>query len=542
MKEQFRVDGIRFELGENEDSVQKWIHKATADKIIERIWKRDHTVWKPEPTEIGNRLGWLDVATRNKALIGDLPAFVTGVKEAGITKVLLLGMGGSSLAPELFAKTFRADDGIALEVLDSTDPQAVRAKAESHLSRETLFLVSSKSGGTVETFSMFMFFYNRAIGELGVQEAGSHFAAITDPGSELAKTADKLHFRQTFLADTNIGGRYSALSHFGLVPAALLGIDLAELLSSAETMAGRCQNASVVDNPGASLGIALGCLAAAGRDKATFLLPADRVSFGDWAEQLIAESTGKDGKGILPVVSEAHLKANAYTQDRVFIALGDQISVPTDSALITLDWDSSSELGGQFFLWEFATAVVGWVLGINPFDQPNVEAAKVRARLFIDEYRQTGQLPQSKNEPLSAAPLHQFLQKAKPGDYIAIQAYVQSGDLMTATLQRLRSFLGEKYGVATTLGFGPRFLHSTGQLHKGDRGNGLFVQLVTPPPANDLAIPNEAGSIESDLSFGVLKQAQALGDAEALRESGRRVIAFQLGADAAEVNALLEQG
>jgi len=532
MTEPVKVEGLSLDLGVYSDAFQKLVDKATKNKLISRIWQRDHTVWKPQPTEIGNRLGWLDIATRMKSEITTLDEFAHEVKQAGLSKVLLLGMGGSSLAPELFANVFGGmKSGLELQVLDSTDPQAVLAKTASHPPKQTLYIVSSKSGGTVETSSFFRYFYNLAVAELGA-DAGSHFASITDPGSGLAQTAVEHKFRRTFLADPNIGGRYSALTHFGLVPAALVGVELNALVVSAETMAARCQNENPAENPGALLGLALSCLAAQGRDKATFALPAEKSSFGDWAEQLIAESTGKEGSGILPVTGEPPLQPGDYGLDRVFVNIGAK-SVDKGHPRISMNWDDA-ELGGLFFLWEFATAVAGHVLGINPFDQPDVEAAKVTARHFMDEYKKTGKLPQGKDETLSPQTLSKFLGQSSPGDYIALQAYAAPGERLSQALQVLRGQLPAKYRVATTLGYGPRFLHSTGQLHKGDGGKGLFIQFVTAPPLDDLPIPTDAGRPASEISFGVLKLAQARGDAEALRAAGRRVISFGIQGDLAD--------
>ncbi|MEX2144648.1 MAG: hypothetical protein WD740_08630 [Anaerolineales bacterium] len=542
MTDGINLDGLVLIDGGHSNTLQDWIRKSTEVNLIDRIWARDHTIWKPEPAEISNRLGWLDVVTRVRADLPGLQTFAQEVSQAGIKKVLLLGMGGSSLAPELFARLFGGTTAaLNLEVLDSTDPQAVLEKSKSHSPKESLYIVSSKSGGTVETFSLFKYFFNLAFEQLGAQKAGSHFIAITDPGSSLAKTAAQFGFRRTFMADPNIGGRYSALSHFGLVPAALIGVDLNAVLHSAEAMSLRCQNETVIENPGVMLGLTLGCLAAAGRDKVNFILPTGRASFGDWVEQLIAESTGKEGKGILPVVSEPALEAEFYGPDRVFVNAVNKKSRHDGHPTISMEWNSEEEIGGQFFLWEFATAVMGWVLGINPFDQPNVEAAKTSTRHFIDEYKKSGSLPAGQVEQLSAQTLARFLGQAGPGDYISLQVYAAPSDQLTATLQALRGRLAQKYGVATTLGYGPRFLHSTGQLHKGDRGNGLFVQLVASPPEQDLPIPNHAAQAGSDISFGVLKTAQALGDSEALRAAGRRVITFEVSGNVLSAVRSLEK-
>ncbi len=364
-------------------------------------------------------------------------------------------------------------------------------------------------------------------------QAGKHFVAITDPGSQLADLGAKLGFRHVFLADPNIGGRYSALSLFGLVPAALVGVDLAKVLTSARNMAVRCRNENIEENPGALLGLVLGSLARAGRDKATLRIPEDRASFADWVEQLIAESTGKNGTGILPVAREPSLEKTDYGPDRAFIDIGGTTSQKEPD--IAVEWNRDFEVGAQCFLWEFAIAVAGNVLGINSFDQPNVEAAKIQARSFVSEYQKTGKLPKGDTHELTGAALDNFLSLAKPGDYVALQAYLAQDDRLTDALQHFRGRLASQTNMATTLGYGPRFLHSTGQLHKGDGGNGLFIQFVSPAPKDDVPIPNEPGGQESDLSFGVLKTAQALGDAHALLEAGRRIISFEVGENLADI-------
>lgn len=531
MSAEFKVPGIQLNLGNYTGAFKTALDKAKAERIVERIWQRDYTVWSEEPDEIANRLGWLDIAERMRAEIPSLKKFAETLKSEGLTHALLLGMGGSSLAPELFSHIFASKDALQLGVLDSTDPDAVRACAEQYDPQRTVYIVSTKSGGTIETLSFFKYFYNQAQQKLG-DKVGEHFVAITDPGSSLATLAEKYSFRPTFLADPNIGGRYSALSHFGLVPAALVSVDLEKLLDRAEAAAKQC-HAAVDRNPGAMLGLALGTLAAEGCDKATFIT-ADGISdFGNWVEQLIAESTGKHGKGILPVVGEPPAEAKSYGADRVFIELRKQVETAekTEYPTIRLDFEGIYDLGGQFFLWEFATAMAGYVLGINPFDQPNVETAKVQARSFVDVYTKSGNLPKSEGQSLNTKTLKKFLEQAKPGDYIALQAYAAQNSELTDTLNTFRAQLLERYQLATTLGYGPRFLHSTGQLHKGDAGKGLFVQFVTLPPKDDLPIPKEAGKPGSEISFGVLKVAQALGDAQALRAAGRRVLTFEIAGE-----------
>jgi len=523
-------------LGRYRPAVEAALEKMERERIVARIWEQDHTVWKPEPDEIANRLGWLHTAEAMHEQVPRLEAWAQAVRQAGYTGLLLLGMGGSSLAPELFGKVFaRQGAGLSLAVLDTTDPDAVLAHAARFDPARTLFIVSTKSGGTVETLSLFNYFYNRTAAVLGADRAGRQFVAITDPGSSLADLARSYGFRDLFLNDPNIGGRYSALSCFGLVPAALVGVDLARLLERARAMACACgPDGPVHDNPAAWLGAILGELALAGCDKVTLFMPSAIASLGDWVEQLLAESTGKEGKGILPVVGEPPGPAERYGHDRLFIQfeMGDAVQPPMSNThpVVHLPLEDVYDLGGQFFLWELATAVAGQRLGINPFDQPDVEAAKVLARKAVLAYRETGTLPHDEPAPLTAEALNSFLAQARPGDYVALHAYLQPTAETDAALQRLRLRLRDRLKLATTVGYGPRFLHSTGQLHKGDRGNGLFLQF-TSDPVQDLPIPDKAGSPAWSITFGVLKMAQAVGDRQALLAAGRRVIRFHLGSD-----------
>jgi transaldolase/glucose-6-phosphate isomerase len=541
------------------------------ERILPRIWAHDHTVWKSEPTEITNRLGWLHIAEAMIENVPRLEKLTEDARAAGYTHVLLLGMGGSSLASQVFRKTFGVRDGyLDLAVLDSTDPGAVLAYAEELDPARTLFIVATKSGTTAETLSFFKYFYNRTIEAVSAAQAGEHFVAITDPGTNLVDLAERYDFRATFLNDPNIGGRYSALSYFGLVSAALVGVDVPLLLDRA--MSVTCGSESCValaDNPGARLGAILGELAKAGRDKATFAISPDIVSFGDWVEQLIAESTGKEGTGILPVVREPLGPLEVYGNDRLFIHLRMEGDATHDAAMAALEEAGHPvvrvnlrdryDLGGQFFLWEIATAVAGHRLDINPFDQPDVEAAKGLARQMIAEYAESGTLPSVEPAILTGEALHEFLAQeipgfpstllragarndgvvyAQPGDpeggagrsYVTLQAYVQPTPRTDEALAALRLRLRDRTQLATTAGYGPRFLHSTGQLHKGDAGRGLFIQL-TADDTRDVPIPNKAGEPDSSITFGVLKMAQALGDRRALLDAGRRVIRFHLGED-----------
>jgi transaldolase/glucose-6-phosphate isomerase len=546
MTESYRIDRSA-SLGDYQAAVDVALAEMEAHNAISRIWKHDHTVWKPEPAEIANRLGWLRIAQTMVENVPRMQTLVVEVQEAGYTHVLLLGMGGSSLAPELFSKTFGdfrslADFGsLNLAVLDSTDPGAVLAQAERLDPARTLFVVATKSGGTAETLSFFKFFYTWAADVLGAGEAGEHFIAITDPGSKLVDIAERYEFRAVFLNDPNIGGRFSALSYFGLLPAALVGVDVRLLLDRALAMARDCgPDVSATENPGAWLGAILGELAKSGRDKVTFAISPAVASFGDWVEQLVAESTGKEGQGILPVVGESLGTVGVYGFDRLFVHLRLEGDITCDADLAALkaagypvvrfNLRDVYDLGGQFFLWEIATAVASYRLGINPFNQPNVESAKVQAHKMIVEYKEKGALPAVEVAPLTAEALSEFLAQAQSGDYISLQAYVQPTPETDAALAELRLKLRDRFRLATTVGYGPRFLHSTGQLHKGDGGNGLFIQFTHDPP-QDAGIPNEAGEPESSMTFGVLIAAQALGDRQALLDNDRRVIRFHLGSD-----------
>jgi glucose-6-phosphate isomerase len=534
-------------LGDHQASVDEALADMEADDVLARIWNHDHTVWKPEPREITNRLGWLRVAEAMAEDVPRLQALAAEVREAGYTHVLLLGMGGSSLAPELFGKVFGdfqslADFGsLNVAVLDSTDPGAVLAQAQRLDPARTLFIVATKSGGTAETLSFFKFFYNRAVDALGADCAGEHFVAISDPGSKLVEIAERYNFRDVFLNDPNIGGRFSALSYFGLLPAALAGVDVARLLDRARAVARACgPDVPATENPGAWLGAILGELAKAGRDKVTLAISPAVASFGDWVEQLVAESTGKESQGILPVVGEPLGGAGVYGADRLFVHLrlaGDETHDADLAALeatghpvVRLDLRDAYDLGGQFFLWELATAMAGHLLEINPFDQPNVESAKAQARRMIAEYMERGALPRVESAPLTGEAVNGFLAQAQPGDYVSLQAYVRPTDATDAALADLRLALRDRLRLATTVGYGPRFLHSTGQLHKGDAGNGLFIQF-THDPSRDAAIPDGAGEPGSSITFGVLIAAQALGDRQALLDSDRRVVRFHLGDD-----------
>ena len=547
---------MQVSLGPYRAAVDAALSEIRTQKIAERIWAHDHTVWKPKPAEISNRLGWLDIAERLAGDLSQINKLVESVRSQGYINAVLLGMGGSSLAPEVFRKTFGVTTGfLDLRVADSTDPQAIRDQTNRVDLGKTLFIVSTKSGGTVETLSLFKYFFKQVAAGAGTANAGKHFIAITDPGSSLLKLAERFGFRDTFVNDPNIGGRYSALSYFGLVPAALIGADLKKLLQRAGTASSGCRRQQPSGSdccPGVRLGAIIGELAKAGRDKVTIICSPALASFGDWAEQLIAESTGKERKGILPVVGEPLGSPDVYGDDRLFISLslgGDTTHDEDLKALedaghptVRLALNDRYDIGGEFFRWEMATAIAGYRLGINPFDQPNVEAAKVLAREMVGSYLSTGELPvltpafesngievysDLGGGTLSGA-LNSLLDGALPGAYISIQAYIQPTANTDEALQSLRTRLRYRTQLATTVGYGPRFLHSTGQLHKGDGGKGLFIQLCADD-TSDADIPDEPGSAASSISFGVLKEAQALGDRQALIDAGRQVIRFHLG-------------
>ena len=539
---------ITADLGPFEGRVAAAVTGLRDHKIMRRIWAHDHTVWRPDPDEISDRLGWLHLPEVMPERLGALDRFVDRVREDGLTHALLLGMGGSSLAPEGFQAMFGAPAGganrfLELAVIDSTDPDMIRARGARAGMEKTLFIVATKSGGTVETLSGFKHFYNHMLEAVGPEQAGEHFIAITDPGSQLIEIAERHGFRETFVNAPNIGGRYSALSYFGLVPAAIVGVDISLLLERAATAA--CNAASTNcpaagENDAGHLGAMLGELAKAGLDKITITTSPEIASFSDWVEQLIAESTGKDGRGMVPVVGEPLGPPSVYGTDRVFVDLRLADERARDHALdrlakaghpvIRLRLRDKYDVGAQFFLWEMATAVAGHLLQIQPFDQPDVEAAKILARDMVSEYALKGELPYGDTAPATGEAVAKFLAHAGPSDYVALQAYVHPTRRTARALRELRVAIRDRLGVATTSAYGPRFLHSTGQLHKGDGGNGLFIQ-ITSDALEDMAIPDATRSESSSMSFQVLKMAQALGDAQALRNAGRRVIHFHLGDD-----------
>jgi transaldolase/glucose-6-phosphate isomerase len=499
------------ELGELDAPAQSKLKELADNEVVARIWRRDHTVWKQEPTEITDRLGWLSVTDAMLERVTELEDFAKVAKADGMTHAVVLGMGGSSLVSDVFRNSFPDSDGLELLVLDSTHPRTIARVRDSIPLDKTLFIVASKSGITVESISHFGYFYE-------LVNNSSQFIAITDPGTRLARLANLMGFRKVFINPPDIGGRYSALSLFGLVPAALAGVDLYAVLDDAEEMVCATHHCVPVDqNPGAWLGTAQGVAALHGRDKVTVVLPEAIRSMGGWVEQLIAESTGKEGRGIVPVVGEDLAPPDRYGSDRLFISLGDAPGLDALAAaghpVITIDYNKPADLGGEFFRWEFAIAVAGEILGINPFDQPNVAQAKGATKQILE----SGSLAGPSTDDLTAV-----LASIKPGDYVAILAYLDRTDENESSLQEARLKLRDTHRVATTVGFGPRYLHSTGQLHKGGPDTGVFVQVIDPEMGEDLAIPH------ATYSFGDLIRAQALGDYRSLKAAGRRVVRVTL--------------
>ena len=519
-------------LGDRLSRVEATLTDLQKRDVVTRIWGKDHTVWKPDPTEITNRLGWLTVTDVMCEQVPALQAFANEVRDAGYRHVVLLGMGGSSLGPEVLRQTFGSADGYPeLTVLDSTVPAAVRTVADAIDPERTLFLVSSKSGSTVEPLAFYSYFRSLVEKASGKEKAAQNFVAITDAGTPLQKLAQECGFRRVFLNPPDIGGRYSVLSYFGLVPAALSGIDIAALLDRADCMREGCASCMPAhDSPGAWLGAVMGSFALHGHDKLTLVTSPSIGSFGLWVEQLIAESTGKEGKGIIPVAGEPLATSSSYGDDRLFAYLrleGDE-NTETDAAIevikasgqpvVRLDLRDRHDLGAEFFRWQFATAVAGSVVGIHPFDQPNVQQAKDLTGRMLREYQTSGRLPQVE----AAGSVKQLLSETSSGDYLAIMAYVRQTPGVDRALMQLRRRVMERHRIATTVGYGPRFLHSTGQLHKGGQASGLFLQITTNHE-KDLDIPGEP------YTFGVLADAQALGDLQALESSDRRVARVHLG-------------
>jgi glucose-6-phosphate isomerase len=540
-----------------ESAVQAVESKWESAGNTARLWKKDPTLWTNSGEQ--NWLGWLDIVDQELATVSRFKALAAEVREDGFTHVLLLGMGGSSLAPEVFSKTFGQQPGAPkLLVLDSTDPVQIKSFRDQIDPARTLFCVSSKSGTTLEPNIYMQYFYDETQKVVGNQ-AGKHFIAVTDPGSKLEKVAGELGFRRVYHGVPTIGGRYSALSDFGLVPHAAMGLDTEKLLQRAKLMVEACKK-PLADNPGARLGLILGTAAVrAGRDKVTLVCSKSLHDLGAWLEQLLAESTGKIGKGLIPVDREPAVDIADYGKDRVFAYIAytkdddaeqkrhiDELE-KSGQPVVRIEVDDLYDIGQLFVQWEIATAVAGSVLGINAFDQPDVEASKIVTRQLTSAFEQTGSLPAEQpiagqdgiklfTDSANASALEQngaksigdliraHLDRMKAGDYFGLLAYIPMFPEYENKLQEIRKHILETKRVATVLGFGPRFLHSTGQAYKGGPNSGVFVQ-ITCDEAQDLPVPQQK------YTFGIVKAAQARGDFQVLAERKRRALRVHLGKD-----------
>jgi transaldolase/glucose-6-phosphate isomerase len=540
-----RRENALTELGTLREAVSRRINQFHADNFSKRLHSMDATLWTDHPDgqeEVGKRMGWLSSPSKSLAILPEIKKFVSDVEKAGYTHALLLGMGGSSLAPEVISLIYgKAVSGLKLTILDSTDPSQLLSAARKNPTARTLFIVSSKSGGTAEVNALFSYFWERARRLLG-DRSREHFIAITDPNTSLEKIAIEHKFRKVFLADPEVGGRFSALTAFGLVPAALMGVDVEEFLRTASRMASECNpDQPVGRNPGIVLGAVLGEAFKQQKDKLTFIADPELAPFGSWLEQLIAESSGKQGKGIVPIHGESLGFPDDYGDDRIIVYLRSTGNYDgkvnklrkAGKLVITENIPDNYALGAEFYKWEIAISTACSIIGVNPFDQPDVQDSKNRTLEKIAYYkshhsfdertpdieeqgiyiyshpRVSGKRPQDY--------INNLLLSAKPGDYFAINAYLKRDKKVEATLHGLRTWIKVKTRLATMVGFGPRFLHSTGQLHKGGANNDIFL-VITADPMHDVRIPCE------ELSFGTLLYGQALGDLEALEASGRRIM------------------
>ena len=536
-------------------AVTSWLEVWTRDNKVARLWQKDASLWSG--TDESNWLGWLSITDEQLAHLDTLREIAADVKKAGFKHALLLGMGGSSLCPEVLRLTFGKVKGFPeLHVLDSTDPVQIKAVEASVDLKSTICIVSSKSGSTLEPNIYKQYFFERVKSKVGAKEVGNRFIAITDPGSKMQQVAEADHFRRIFFGVPSIGGRYSAISNFGMVPAAIMGLDIAKFLKSTKEMVDACGAVHApASNPGVTLGTIMGVAANHGRDKITIVTSPGISDLGAWLEQLIAESTGKIGKGIIPVDRESLAEPPAYGNDRLFayLRLASKPNKAQDAAVAALEkaghpvvritLPNTASLGQEFFRWEIATAVAGSIIGINAFNQPDVEASKIETRKLTTEYETTGSLPpespffQEKGIKLFAdeknvtalsggatlaSVLKTHLARLRAGDYFAVLGYIPMNAANEKTLQAIRHSVRDKKKVATVLGFGPRFLHSTGQAYKGGPNSGVFLQ-ITCDDAKDLQVPGQK------YTFGVVKAAQARGDFAVLSERGRRAVRVHLG-------------
>ena len=542
-----------YRLGHYQAEIDAKIKALNDQDFTTRFWQKDATLWTQDAEaqkSIRFYMDWLTTPDVMAGHVEEIQQFVQKAKADGFQHAVVMGMGGSSMAPIVFERCFpRGAQALPLSILDTTDPGTVAQLEASLPLRETLFMVSSKSGTTAEPLAFNDYFYAK-LKALKGDKAGENFVACTDPGSHMVDQAKKEGFRHTFENFPGVGGRFSALTYFGLVPAALHGVDVARLLAGAQAMMRDCgSQGAVAGNPGLALGTALGVLAQQGRDKLTLITPDSLSSLGLWLEQLFAESTGKQGKGILPVAGEPLGRPDEYGADRVFVYVGyegdaDQANQDKLAALeaaghpvISLRLKEALDLGREFYRWEIAVAVVGIVLQINPFDQPDVQAAKTATDKLMKEVTEKGKLP-SAGQPTAtqagisyyaevggtnaASVLKAFFAQAAPGNFVTLQAYLHETDKLNQQLADFRQLAQDKLRLATTSGYGPRFLHSTGQYHKGGPNGGLFVQFTADHP-QDLPLPGRT------YTFGTFENAQAQGDLQALRDKGRRALHIHLG-------------
>jgi glucose-6-phosphate isomerase len=555
------VNGLRTSLPEAlSAAVKAEVRAWQSGGKMQRLWQREAKLWTG--SDEANWLGWLDIVDEQIAQHDSLQRIAKEIQQREFQHVLLLGMGGSSLCPEVLRMTFgRFTHFPNLHVLDSTDPAQIKAFEHQVDVPRTLFVVSSKSGSTLEPNIFKQYFFERTKQAVGATKAGSHFIAITDPGSKMQQVAEADRFLHVFFGRPSIGGRYSALSNFGMVPAAVMGLDTKRFLARAAEMTQACgASVAVEDNPGAMLGIMLGTAANAGRDKLTIITSPGISGLGAWLEQLLAESTGKLGKGIIPVDRESLAAPEVYGNDRVFayVRLEEGADAAQDTKIaalekaghtvVTVTMSNTHDLGAEFFRWEIATAVAGSIIGINPFNQPDVEASKVATRNLTSEYEKTGALPAEKplleeggvklftddrnatelakavRDRSLAGYLKAHLARIQAGDYFAVLAYLQMNAEHEQSLEAVRHSVRDKKRVATCLGFGPRFLHSTGQAYKGGPNSGVFLQVTCDDPVA-LPVPGQK------YTFGVVKAAQARGDFQVLAERGRRALRVHLGSN-----------
>ncbi|HEV3312456.1 MAG TPA: bifunctional transaldolase/phosoglucose isomerase, partial [Chloroflexota bacterium] len=560
-------------LGLYQAAVEKELQALMDAQFERKLWEKDGSAWTDDPTEqagIKNALGWLNIVETMRENLDSLESFAKEIKSAGFEDAVVLGMGGSSLCPDVIAHTFDSAEGYPrLSILDSTDPEAVADLTERIDPSKTLFIVSSKSGTTAEPNAFYHYFWGKAK-EAGVSEPGMHFIAITDPGTALETEANQKGFRRVFAGAPDIGGRYSALSNFGMVPAALMGVDVGLLLNRAETMVHATQACvGPTENPGVRLGAILGVLARAGRDKLTLVVSREIGTFGSWIEQLVAESTGKSGTGILPVDGEKLGPPAVYGNDRVFVYLKvlrpdgipNRAGVDIEERLraieeaghpvIVLELKDRFDLGGEFFRWEIATATAGAILHIDAFNQPNVQESKDNTNRLLAQFEHGGGLAEpvsdvvkdgisatGAGEPAGDPSdyMTRFLSEhVQPGSYVALMAYCEPTAEHSGLLEEIRLSIRDRYRVATTVGYGPRFLHSTGQFHKGGPDEGVFIQIVAKEQS-DLQIEGEP------FTFGILFAAQSLGDFQALQKHARPVIRIDIGSDVGSALATLAAG